>query len=795
MSDLSPMMKQYFNIKKKYDQGILFFRLGDFYEMFYEDAKIANKELNLTLTSRSCGGGQRAPMCGVPYSNSEIYISRLISKGYKVVICEQKSSDLELFDREVTRIVTPGTVVEDSMLNESKSNFLAVCACFDETVSLCFCDVSTGNVMITDFFGENCLENIENEIKLLLPSEVVLIGEFTKKFKFFLKKICVFEERMLSCDFESTKSEVFSVFKIFDPEIKKNSLMIETLGALIKYLKEINKESINRLEKISIYKQKDYLVFECESVRNLEIFETIQSRELKGSLIWVLDKTKTPMGKRLLRSWLEKPLRNVNDIVKRQNAVEEICSNFVLLDNINYNFCDICDVERLVGRVAMGSANCRDLKNIMVAIEKIPKIKEVISNCKSDFLCEIYKNMDELKDIYDIIDNSISDDPPVNLKEGGIIKRGYNFEIDEIYDQINGSENVISKIENNERRKTGLSKLKVGFNRIFGYYIEISDSFKKFVPENYVRKQTLSGRERYITDELKLIETKILNARERVVKIEYEIFENVRTQIFSQISRINVTARMLAFLDVIKSFAEVSISYKYVKPVILETNEIKIKNGRHPVVEQLLVDGEEFVANDCRFDDSEIAMVITGPNMVGKSTYMRQIALIVVMAQIGCFVPAAAAELGVVSNIFSRIGASDNVSDGKSTFMLEMHETSWIVKNATEKSLVILDEIGRGTSTFDGLSIAQAVLEFIVGKIKSKTLFSTHYHELGMIEKKLAGVKNYTFGVKQVDDGIIFLRKISPGSSDNSFGIEVAKLAGVPDSVIFRARELLRSFS
>ena len=803
MSELSPMMQQYIEIKKNHKNEIVFFRLGDFYEMFFDDAVLVSRELDLTLTGRSCGANERAPMCGIPYHSCENYIARLIKKGYKIVMCEQQeeANGRTLVRREVTQVITPGTVLDCSMLDESKNNFLCSLFFLKTSVGICFCDISTGDLKISYFSGENVNEKVENELKMFSPKEILMSVEYHENYSKKLSKICTVSVRDSQRDFETSKKYVLKFLKekigSNDTDVEyclnnqKEYLFSRCFAMLYCYLSEIQKKGFDFIKNVEIYNGSNFMSLKCDAISNLELFETIRTKQKKGTLLWVLERTHTAMGKRLLRSWIERPLVDIKEINFRLNGVEEFISNVFVMDDLSDILRKIGDVQRLLSKISFGSANCRDLKSLGSAIGTFSHVKSSISNMTSEIIKKIFKDIDDLQDVFTLIDSSIVDDPPLLTRDGGFIKKGFDKNLDIALNDMDAGENLASKIEKEERNKTGIPKLKVGFNKVFGYFIEISQSYKKMVPDRYIRRQTLSGRERYITEELKLIEARIFSAKERSIKMENDILQKIKSDIALQSDRIAKTANAIANLDVILSFAIVSSENSYTRPIIDDSDILDLKNSRHPVVETLLPSGISFVPNDIFLDSSNRTMVITGPNMAGKSTYMRQIALNVIMAQIGCFVPANYARVGIIDSIFTRIGASDDVSSGQSTFMIEMNEVAQIVTNAGERSLVLLDEIGRGTSTFDGLSIAQAVLEFMSKKVKSKTLFSTHYHEIANI--KLDSVRNFSVLVSKDGDNIVFLRKISPGASDDSYGIEVAKLAGVPDEIVARAKKILRN--
>lgn len=801
MAELSPMMKQYFKIKEENKDSILFFRLGDFYEMFYDDAKLASKELELTLTGRDCGQEERAPMCGVPFHSCEGYIARLVAKGYKVAICEQTEDPATakgLVKRDIIRVITPGTVMESSMLDESKNNYICCMYAQNKKIGLCFCDISTGELYVTEISGKDHYNVLTSQLASYNPREILLGGDVVK-----LKELPNFIKNKLSAGVEMLEDEKFdfgicfetvtSHFKEEAELVKDKEVLVSAIGALLSYLKYTQKSGLERINHIELYQESQYMRLDYNTQRNLELTQTMLTKEKRGSLLWVIDKTKTAMGKRLIRSWLEHPLMNITSINNRQSAVEELVNDTMLRLEITDNISGIFDIERLMTRIVYGSANARDLRSLCSAIQNLPKISELISACNATYLKVIYKNIDVLEDIHDLIDNAIVEEPPFTIREGGMIKQGYSEELDIVTNDMNNSKDILAQIEAEQRETTGIPKLKVSYNRVFGYYIEVSNSYKSQVPETYIRKQTLTNCERYITQDLKEVEGRILGAKDRSVALEFSIFDTIRKTVADNLERIQNTAKAIATLDVITSLANVASDNRYVRPDVNLSSAIRIKDSRHPVVEALLKDAP-FVPNDVNLDsNSDRVAIITGPNMAGKSTYMRQIAIIVLMAQIGSFVPASSAEIGIVDSIFTRVGASDDLASGQSTFMVEMSEVANIVKNATSKSLLILDEIGRGTSTFDGMSIARAVLEYCADKKKlgAKTLFATHYHELTVMEQLLDGVKNYSIAVKKRGDDITFLRRIIPGGADDSYGIEVAKLAGVPQSIITRAKEIL----
>ena len=796
------MMKQYFKIKEQNKDSILFFRLGDFYEMFYDDAKIASKELELTLTGRDCGQAERAPMCGVPFHSCEGYIARLVAKGYKVAICEQTEDPATakgLVKRDIIRVITPGTVMESSMLDEGRNNY--ICCMFSDSkkIGLCFCDISTGELYATEISGSDSVNSLTSQLASYNPREILIGGDIVK-----IKSLPAFIKSKLSAGVEMLRDESFDnkvcaeiVKAQFGEEmqcISDSQVLISAIGALINYLKETQKNGLERINKIELYSDKQFMNLDYNTQRNLELTATMLNKEKRGSLLWVLDKTKTAMGKRLIRSWLEHPLLNVSAINNRQSAVEELVNNNMLRLDIMDALSGIFDIERLMTRIVYGSANGRELRSLAAALQKLPQLSELVADCSAKYLKKVYKEIDLLEDIYNLIDSAIVEEPPFSVREGGMIKKGYNPDLDILLTDMNDSKGILARIEAEQREKTGIPKLRVGYNKVFGYYIEVTNSYKDLVPENYIRKQTLTNCERYITQDLKDIEGRILGAKDRSVAMEYTLFDNVRKTVANNLERIQKTAKAIAVLDVLVSLANVAADNRYVRPEVNLSTVIRLKDSRHPVVEALLND-TPFVPNDVYLDSAgERVAIITGPNMAGKSTYMRQVALIVLMAQMGSFVPASSATIGVVDSIFTRVGASDDLASGQSTFMVEMSEVVNIVKSATSKSLLILDEIGRGTSTFDGMSIARAVLEYCADrkKLGAKTLFATHYHELTVMQDLLDGVKNYSIAVKKRGDDITFLRRIIPGGADDSFGIEVAKLAGLPNSIINRAKEILK---
>lgn len=806
MADLSPMMKQYFEIKEQNPDTLLFFRLGDFYEMFFEDAKLASRELELTLTGRDCGQEERAPMCGVPFHSAESYIARLVAKGYKVAICEQMEDPAlakGLVKRAVIRVITPGTVMESSMLDESKNNFICSVFAGERAAGVCFADISTGELRATELSADSLQElesQVRNELARFSPREILInpqtlqmtgLGKFIKE-KLSAALECLPQEETAGA--EQLLKAQFSPERLDSSGVSAYPLTAQAVGCLLLYLKKTQRTGLERMDTIEMYSGSQFMGLDLSARRNLELLETMRGKSKRGSLLWVLDKTKTAMGKRLIRMWIERPLLNPAQILRRQNAVEELLMDGMFRDAVAEQLSGIHDLERLMTRIVYGSANARELRSLCAALSRLPELKQLLGGVSSALLREIRDKIDPLEDVAALIESAIVDEPPFSIREGGMIRPGYHEELDGLRTDMGSGKEVIAQLEAREREKTGIPKLKVGYNRVFGYYIEVSNSYRDKVPDEYIRKQTLTNCERFITPDLKQLEGRILGAHEKSVQLETQLFEQVRAETASHLERVQATASAVAQLDVLTSFAAVSVANGYQRPEVNLSGKIILKESRHPVVEQML-DGAPFVPNDVELDQEEHRVaIITGPNMAGKSTYMRQIALIVLMAQIGCFVPAQSAEIGVVDAIFTRVGASDDMASGQSTFMVEMTEVADILKNATSRSLLILDEIGRGTSTFDGMSIARAVLEHVADKrsLGAKALFATHYHELTVLEELVSGVKNYNIAVKKRGDDITFLRRIVRGGADDSFGIEVAKLAGVPNSVVNRAKQVLR---
>jgi len=803
MAEITPMMHQYLRIKEQHSDCILFFRLGDFYEMFNDDARLASKELDLTLTTRDRSKEdpeERVPMCGIPYHSSEAYIARLIAKGYKVAICEQTEDPAlakGLVDREVIRIVTPGTVIDSSMLEEGRSNYICSVSISPDGSAVCFADISTGEICATSAADT---AHIINEIGRFSPAETVLDdgAESSTGLRSFLRERigCLTENSPERFNYEQSVTRICEQFKVQSVDclgLGEDRAAVSCVGALLSYLKDTQKTDLSHINSLDFYSEGRYMELDIQTIRSLELAMSLRSGEKKGSLLWVLDKTKTPMGSRLMRSWLSRPLLSTSVIKRRQAAISVLFSDSVARSEIILALREIGDMERLIGKIVYGSANCRDMASLSASMGVLPRIAELIKPLKSAMLRNITA-MDLLADIKEHIDRTVGDNPPFSVREGGMIREGCSEEVDHLRSLLANSSGAMADIEAREKARTG-KKLKVGYNRVFGYYIEIPRSMSGDVPDDYIRKQTLVNCERFITQELKELETELLTAKDRLTALEYSIFTELRESVANEVLRIQKTAQAVAEADVLSSLAFVAAKQDYCPPEVDLSSVLEIRDGRHPVVEIMQTDSL-FVPNDVFLDGEDCrTAIITGPNMAGKSTYMRQTALIVLMAQIGSFVPAKSARIGLVDRVFTRIGASDDLSAGKSTFMVEMTEVAEILKNATAKSLLILDEIGRGTSTYDGMAIARAVLEYCSDrkKLGAKTLFATHYHELTALEDQLQGVKNFNISAKKRDGDIIFLRKIVPGGADDSYGIEVAGLAGVPDSVIKRARAVLKS--
>lgn len=794
MAQLTPMMQQYLEIKNQHKDKILFFRLGDFYEMFFEDALIASKVLEITLTGRDCGMEERAPMCGIPYHAADTYISKLIENNYKVAICEQVEDPAlakGIVKREVIKVITPGTITSSVMLDDKINNYLMSICITNSCIALSYIDLSTGEFFSTSTDDKQWNMTID-EINRISPSEVLLNTE-NERLQDLYESVTVLDKKYYDLyECSQRLKRQFNVEALEGLGLD-NEASIKSTGSLLLYLDEVQKNSLCNINNIKVYSISSYMVLDQNTRRNLELCETIRERSKKGSLLSVLDKTSTSMGARMLRQWVEKPLLDIDEIKNRLNAVEELFNNFLLREELKEYLNSIYDIERLGSRIALGTANAKDLISFKNSLTNLPHIKAVISNFKCFIISNLYENFDELRDLFEIIDLSIKEDAPYSLKEGNLIKNGFNEEIDKYRKASTNGKQWIIELEQKERQRSGIKSLKIGYNKVFGYFIEVTKSNIDNIPEDYIRKQTLSNAERYITPELKELEETVLHADEKLVELEYETFIKIREEIGKHIGRIQETAQLVAKLDCLCSYAEVSQKNGYIKPVIETYGNIEIKDGRHPVVE-VQSNNSGFVPNDTLLDCEENRLlIITGPNMAGKSTYMRQIALIVLMAQIGCYVPASYAKIGIVDRIFTRVGASDDLASGQSTFMVEMTELANIINSATEKSLVVLDEIGRGTSTFDGLSLAWASVEYICDKARlgCKTLFATHYHELTELESKLSGIKNYYIAVEEKGKDIIFLRKIKRGSISGSYGIHVARLAGVPEEILDRAYDIL----
>ena len=805
LDSLTPMMKMYLETKKQHDDCIIFYRLGDFYEMFFDDATTASKEMEITLTGKSCGLEERAPMCGVPYHAVDSYINRLVTKGYKVCIVEQTEDPAQakgLVKREVVRIVTPGTNLNTAAMDEGRNNYIMSIAYIGGKFGISIADVTTGDYYVTEVTTER---NVVDEINKFMPSEIICNHSFLMSGMDIddLKdrlSISVFELEEWYLDEEicsDVLKEHFGMVDLAGLGISNMSLGIIASGSLLKYLYETQKNSLSHMTKLIPYSTSTFMILDTSTRRNLELCETLREKQKKGSLLWVLDKTKTAMGARTLRNYIEQPLISKEEIINRQKVIEELNKSMITRDELREYLAPIYDLERLLSKISYRSANPRDLIAFKTSLSMLPHIKNIIMDFKSPLFKDIYNRLDVLEDITTLISESIMDDPPINIKEGGIIRTGYNEEIDKLRNAKTEGKTWLAEMEASEKESTGIKNLKIKYNKVFGYYIEVSNSFKDQVPDYYVRKQTLTNAERYTTDKLKELEDVIMGAEDKLFSLEYNIFTAIRDEIFNQINRIQQTAKAVAQIDVFASLAFVADRNHYVKPKINEKGVIDIKDGRHPVVEKMMPDNT-FIANNTFLDmNNNRLAIITGPNMAGKSTYMRQTALIVLMAQIGSFVPAKYANISICDKIFTRVGASDDLASGQSTFMVEMTEVANILRNATANSLLILDEIGRGTSTFDGLSIAWAVVEHICDKklLGAKTLFATHYHELTELEGTLPGVNNYCISVKEQGDDIVFLRKIVAGGADKSYGIQVAKLAGVPESVLNRAKELVNELS
>lgn len=801
MADYTPMMKKYLETKEQYKDCILFYRLGDFYEMFFDDAITVSRELEITLTGKSCGQEERAPMCGVPYHAVDGYLTRLVAKGYKVAICDQVEDPKQakgLVKREVTRIVTPGTILDAQAIDETKNNYIMCIVYIADRYGVSIADITTGDYFVTELPDSG---KLKDEIYRFMPSEIICneafymsgldLEDLKERFHMAVYSLESWYFDDASC--RGKLMEHFRVSSLAGLGLADYDCGVISAGALLQYLLETQKNDLSHMTHITPYTTGKYMVLDSSTRRNLELCETLREKQKRGSLLWVLDKTKTAMGARTLRKFIEQPLIEKEEILRRLDAVEELKQSAISREEIREYLSPVYDLERLITRITYGTANPRDLTAFAGSLSMLPPIRYLLEEMQSALLKEIYTELDPLEDLCELVQNAIAEEPPIAMKEGGIIRDGYHEEVDTLRRAKSEGKDWLAKLEQEEREKTGIKNLKIKYNKVFGYYLEVTNSYKDLVPDYYTRKQTLANAERYITPELKELEDTILGAEDKLYALEYELYCSVRDTIAAEVKRIQATAKAIASLDVFASLALVAERNNYVRPKINKSGKIDIKDGRHPVVEQMIPDGT-FICNDTVLDDKKQRVsIITGPNMAGKSTYMRQAALIVLMAQIGSFVPAAKADIGLVDRIFTRVGASDDLASGQSTFMVEMTEVANILRNATSKSLLILDEIGRGTSTFDGLSIAWAVVEYISDSklLGAKTLFATHYHELTELEGKIDNVNNYCIAVKEKGDDIVFLRKIVKGGADKSYGIQVAKLAGVPDLVIERAKEIV----
>jgi len=800
---MTPMMEQYFEIKNNYKDYLLFYRLGDFYEMFFDDAIIASRALELTLTGRDCGEAERAPMCGVPFHSVDTYIGRLIEQGFKIAICEQVENPAEakgIVKREVIRVITPGTLIETELLSDKQNNYLCSVYFGEFEYGICFCDISTAEIYATSVSGDGMDAKLQNELGTYSPVEVVTnlnALKFADTAKFIEGRLHAMlnDSQYKRFEYDSCLERLKNQFAdTLREDDTSEKAIVCAVGAMLDYIADTQKKDISYINKLNLYSNGQYLELDVNTRRNLELTESLRTKEKKGTLLWVLDKTRSSLGARLLRRWIEHPLINASKIARRQNAVEELYNSFILREQISELLDQVLDLERLMTKIVYGTANARDLRAVANSTRILPELKKLISECTSNEMQSIYEELDTLEDICALIDSSIKEDSPLTVREGGMITDGFDVEVDEYRRIIEHGDEWKEQIAQNERDATGIKTLKVGYNRVFGFYIEVTKSLINLVPDRYIRKQTLSNCERYITEELKEMEAKVLGASDKLCQLEYNIFCEIRTKVAENSARIQRSAQLIAEIDAYYSLATVAAKNRYVRPEVTSTDEISIKDGRHPVVEQFVKDSY-FVPNDTMLNlKTDRLLLITGPNMAGKSTYMRQVALITLMAQIGSFVPAAEATVGIVDKIFTRVGASDDLASGQSTFMLEMNEVAYILRNATKKSLIIYDEVGRGTSTFDGMSIARAIVEYTASrKIGAKTLFATHYHELTSMEQEFDGIVNYNIAAKKRGDNITFLRKIVRGSTDDSYGIEVAKLAGLPNEVIKRAKEVLAS--
>ena len=802
MAALTPMMRQYIEMKEKHKDCLLLYRLGDFYELFFEDALLASKELEITLTGRDCGLEQRAPMCGVPYHAVGSYIDKLIKKGYKVAICEQTSDPAAskgLVERDVVRIITPGTVTENAMLSENDNNYILSIYIEDSTAGLAYADVSTGDFFVGKAELSEDASAVISEVSRIMPSEIIYRGEDKSVIDGLSAMIAehsifVSEYPAFTFEADNAKDSLESHFKVLGLGgfgLLEQEPGVNAAGALIDYLRETQKNALSHINTIKVNNKQQFMALDVFTRANLELTKTLREGKVRGSLFGVIDKTKTAMGARLLKRYINEPLQSITEINGRLDAVEEIKNNMRLCDDIEAAIDGVFDLERLISRISYATLDAKNCLSLKASLEKLPKLKSVTSDCKTALLSRLSDGLDIMEDMQRLLESAIHENPPVGITSGGIIKEGYNSEVDELREASTKGKEWIAELETTQQQATGIKKLKVGYNKVFGYYIEITNSYKDMVPESYIRKQTLANCERFITPELKEMEEKILGAQEKCIALEYEIFVKIRNELADNIKRFQNAAKIIASIDVLRSFAALAFEKNYSKPKMTDDGDISINGGRHPVVEAFVK--QSFVANDSKITQDEKIMILTGPNMAGKSTYMRQVALIVLMAHMGSFVPASDASICIVDRIFTRVGASDNLASGQSTFMVEMNEVAHILNNATSKSLLILDEIGRGTSTLDGLSIAWSVVEYISENIKAKTLFATHFHELSELEGIVEHVSNYSISVKELEDTVIILHKIVRGGADRSFGIEVAKLAGVPGVVTDRAKTIMQS--
>ena len=805
MAEMTPMMKQYLEMKERNPDSILFFRLGDFYEMFNEDARLVSKELDLTLTTRDRNKPpeERTPMCGVPYHSCDSYIARLIAKGYKVAICEQTEDPATakgLVDRDIIRVITPGTVIASSMLEEGRNNFLCAVYADSTALGLCLCDISTGEVFATSFpSGEEALPHLENELGRFHPAEAVLSDGAWN-----LEGLTGFLREKLGClcenggegrfRYDVSRTQVEGQFRAgLDSLPEGDRAAVQATGGLLSYLYETQKTDLSHIAVFTYYTAGQFMELDLTARQTLELTETMRGKEKKGSLLWVLDKTRTAMGHRLIRGWLERPLLSPVQIARRQQAVNDLVGDIITREELALELREVTDLERLIGRVVYGSAGGRDLAALGSGLGRLPRLRELLEGCPSALLQSLREELDDLPQLRDLLQRALVDEPPFSVREGKFIREGYSEEVDRLRNVIDHGAELLADLEGRTKEQTGIRNMKVGYNKVFGYYIEVAKSQTDLVPQDWVRKQTTVNAERYISQELKELEHTILSAQDKVVALEYQLFVELREEVCAHVAQIQATAAAVAQVDVLTSFAVVAAANQYCMPLVDSSSVLSITEGRHPVVEKMLKNAV-FVPNDTHMDDGDdLCAIITGPNMAGKSTYMRQVALIVLMAQMGSFVPARSAHIGVVDRVFTRIGASDDLAAGQSTFMVEMSEVAQLLKNASRRSLLILDEIGRGTSTYDGMAIARAVLEHCADRrrLGAKTLFATHYHEVTVLEGQIAGVKNYNIAAKKKKGEVIFLRKIVRGGADQSYGIEVAKLAGVPDRVVRRAREIL----